>query len=239
MNLLKTSMVALAITMTGTAAFAQTADEIINKHIEAVGGAKAWDKIKSVKLVGTMSVQGNEIGITQTIVNDKAARTDISFMGQTGYTIITKDKGWSFMPMMGQTAPEEVPAEQLKMQKKQLNYKNGQLVDKSNIKTSTLNGTDTIDSKPCYKVTITNKDGENSVCYFDAKTYYMVRAESKLNIQGEEQEATVSFSDFKKLPEGIVVPMTIESPQGPITFKSIEVNKPVNEKIFTPEAKKG
>lgn len=228
---------ALAISATALTSFAQTADQIIQKHIEAIGGTKNWDKIKTVKLVGAMSAQGMEIPVTQTIVNDKATRTDITAMGQTGYIIMTPTKGWQFMPFTGQTAPQEIPADQLKTNKSQLNYKNMQMVDKSLISKATLEGNDTINSVNCFKLKVTNKEGNEITCYFDAATYYLVRQETKVKVQDDEQEVGISYSNFKKQPEGIVIPMTMGTPQGDITFKSVEFNKPVDDKIFKPDTK--
>jgi hypothetical protein len=51
---------------------------------------------------------------------------------------------------------------------------------------------------------------------------------------GKEMENTTNYGNYQKLPEGIVYPMSIESPEGPITLKSVEINKPVDEKIFKP-----
>ncbi len=50
---------------------AQTADEIIAKHIEAIGGADAWKKVNSVKMEGTMLVQGATVTMTQTVITWK------------------------------------------------------------------------------------------------------------------------------------------------------------------------
>ena len=98
-------------------------------------------------------------------------------------------------------------------------------------------GTDTINSVPCYKVKITSKEGSESVCYFDSKTYYLVKQDVKAKVQDEEQEMSLTFSNFKKQPEGIIIPMTYGTPQGDITFKTVEINKKIDEKLFTPETK--
>ena len=230
---------ALAICSMAFTAYCQTADEIIQKHIEAIGGIKNWDKVKSVKMTGSMSAQGMEINMTQTIINDKGMRTDVSMMGQNGFMIVTPKAGWMYMPFGGQqTKPEPIPAEQLAMQADQLNYKNMQLVDKSTITKSSLDGQDTINSINCYKVNVTTKAGGDQICYFDAKTYYMLRVEKKVKVQEEETEVAVNFGDFAKQPEGIVVPMSIGSPQGEVTIKSIEINKSSDEKIFIPTVTK-
>ena len=239
MKVLKLSLLTLSVCIMGFTGFAQkasefTSDQIIQKHIDAIGGAKNWDKIKSVKLTGTMSVQGNAIDMVQTMADGKGMRIEITAMGQTGYTIITPTEGWMFMPFLGQTKPEALPADQLKSQQQQLNFRNTQLADKSLISKSSLVGRDTIDKATCYKLKVTGAGGTEQTCYIDAKSFYLVRTEMNLDVQGEQQEIAVTYADFKTQPEGIVVPMTYATPQGDLKFKSIEINKPVDDKIFKP-----
>jgi hypothetical protein len=47
-------------------------------------------------------------------------------------------------------------------------------------------------------------------------------------------EQTSNYSNYQKLPEGILFPMTVESGNGPFAIKSVEINKPVDESIFKP-----
>ena len=234
MKTLKLSILAIAIVATAQTSYAQTADEVLQKHIEAIGGAKNWDYIKTVKLTGGMSQGGMDISMVQTIVNDKGMRTDITAMGQSGYMIITPTSGWMYMPFAGQTKPEPIPAEQLKMQKDKLNFKSQQLVDKSLIAKTMLEGKDTINSISCHKLKVTNKDGSDQTCYIDCKTFYLIRTEMKVKMGDEEQEVGITYSDFKKQPEGIVFPMTMGTSQGEVKFKTIEVNKTIDETIFKP-----
>ncbi|MBL7750612.1 MAG: hypothetical protein JNN29_04475, partial [Chitinophagaceae bacterium] len=51
--------------------FAQTADEVINKHVEAIGGADAWRKVTSLRQEGSMTVQGTDVQLVLTVVKDK------------------------------------------------------------------------------------------------------------------------------------------------------------------------
>ena len=240
MKAIKFSIMALAIACTGVTVQAQTltADQVLQKHIDAVGGIDNWNKIKTVKLVGSMSQQGMEIGMTETRVTGKAMRVDISAMGQNGYMIYTTTEGWMYMPFMGQKEPTALPADQLKGAQEQLNFKNNQLVDKALITKVALDGTDTISNMPCYKLKVTNKDGSEQMCYIDTKTFYLIRAEKKAQVQGEDQEVAVTFSNFVKQPEGIVIPMMMNAAgQGDITFKSVEFNKTIDDKTFRPDGK--
>ncbi|MFO0414295.1 MAG: hypothetical protein ACK50E_01475, partial [Bacteroidota bacterium] len=85
---------------------AQTADEIISKHVNAIGGKDNWKKVTSMVQTGNMSVQGAEIQMKRSIIHNKAARTDISLMGMTGYQIVTNTEGWSYMPFQGAATVE-------------------------------------------------------------------------------------------------------------------------------------
>ncbi len=223
---------ALMLTAGVTAVKAQTADEIIQKHIDAIGGTDNWNKITSMKKVCSMSIQGMDIGYTETIVNSKLYRTDVSAMGMNGYVIVTPKEGWMYLPMQGMDKVTPVPAEQLKGAGEKMNTRIFMLADKAGIDKSEYIGRDTITNIPCFKVKITNKDGNVQTDYFDAATYYLVRTE----MTAGDQELALSFSDFKKQPEGIVMPMTMTSPMGmgDLTVKSVEINKPVADDAYKP-----
>ena len=87
-------------------AFAQTADEIINKHITAIGGAENWKKINSMVMDASIKAQGAEIKVTRTQIHNKAMRMDIAVAGMNGYQILTQTAGWGYMPFAGQTKAE-------------------------------------------------------------------------------------------------------------------------------------
>jgi hypothetical protein len=76
--------------------------------------------------------------------------------------------------------------------------------------------------------------GKEETLYFDAKSYYQVRAVSKTKANGKDVESVANYSNYQKLPEGISVPMTVESEMGPFAIKTVEINKNVDESIFKP-----
>ncbi len=237
MKHVKLSLTALSV-FVSCAAFAQTADEVISKHIEAIGGAKAWDKVKTIKLLGSTSAQGTEIEMNKTFINGKASRMDISAMGMKGYMIFTTTKGWSYLPFMGQTDPIEIPGDAMKSVVDEYDFKSAQVASKALIASATIDGNDTIDNKPCIKVKVTDKLGNTKECYFDATTYYLLKTEQSVKIQDQQQEMAYTYSNHKKQADGIVVPMTISQMQGDWNIKTVEVNKTVDDKIFAPEKKK-
>lgn len=234
-NLLLYVLALSFFTATGNRVAAQNADDIIQKHIAAIGGTEKWNGITSLKMVGSMNFGGVELGMTETLVSDKALRMDISAMGMAGFTIITPTEGWMYMPFQpGMDKVMPMPKEQVEASKNKLNMKGAYLTDRSKITTAEYVGRDTVNSAACYKLKITDVDGNSQVAYFDAATYYLVRSEMKVKVQDQEQEIAASFTNFQKLPEGIVVPMTISADQGDVNFKTIEINKPIDESVFKP-----
>jgi hypothetical protein len=55
-----------------------------------------------------------------------------------------------------------------------------------------------------------------------------------VKVDGKEVEDVTNYSDYKKLPEGILFPMSIDSEGGPIIIKTVDVNKSVDDSIFKP-----
>jgi outer membrane lipoprotein-sorting protein len=211
---------------------AQTADEIINKHLDAIGGKEAWKKVNSIIFTGSIMVQGMEISVVATFVHQKGTRQDISMGGMSGYSILTPTEGWSFMPFGGQQKPEALTPDQVKNGQDQLDIQ-GELIDyKAKGHVAEYLGKEDVEGTECFKVKLTLKSGVIKTLFFDPSTYYQIREVQKTTSDGKEVESTVNYSNFQKLPEGIVVPMSIGTPGGDVTFKKIEVNTKIDDSIF-------
>ncbi len=214
---------------------AQTADEIVNKHVEAIGGAENWKKVTSIIRTGSMSLQGITIDVTQTTLHLKGSRQDLSVMGMNNYVVVTPGEGWMFMPVQQQTEAQKMPDEQLKEAQEQLDAQ-GAFVDyKSKGHSFELAGSETVEGNDCFKLKMTSKSGVVVMHFIDKKTYNLVQSVRS----AEGNELVTTFSDFKKLPEGIVVPMSSVVPLGngmtaEYTLSKIEINKPVDESLFKP-----
>ncbi len=211
---------------------AQTADEVIAKHIEAIGGADAWKKVNSVKMEGTMLVQGATVTMTQTVLNGKGTRQDISFGGMNGFLILTPTSGWNFMPFQGQAAPEALTAEVVAESQADLDAQ-GNLIDYA-AKGHTVEylGKDDVEGTETYKLKINLKSGKSETYYFDTKSYLLIRSVAVQKSNGQEMEVTTNFSNYEKLPEGILIPKSIGLPFGEMNITKVTINGPVDESIF-------
>ena len=216
---------------------AQTADEIVAKHIAAIGGADSWKKVNSMYQEGSMTVQGTDVAIAMTVLHKKGMRQNISLMGMTGYQIMTPTAGWNFMPFQGQQKPEAITADELKENVDELDTQ-GELIDyKTKGHTVEYLGKDDVEGTEAYKLRITQKSGKVKTFYIDPATNYIIRTVAKQKANGQEVEVTTDLSDYKKLPESIVMPMSVKLPFGQMKVTKVEVNKPVDENLFKPDTK--
>jgi len=138
----------------------QSVNDIIDQYITARGGKDKLTSIKSLYLEGTRQMMGNEVEVKVTKVDGKLNRIDFEVGGNTGYTIVTPDKGWTYIPMRSDKV-DEIPQARLKTMQDQLDIA-GPLVDYA-VKgyKASLQGKDTINGKEAWKIQLTNDAGKN------------------------------------------------------------------------------
>ena len=209
-----------------------TLNEIITKHIEAIGGKDNWAKVKSMRMESTMKANGAEIKSTLVLVDKKAMKQEISLMGMTGYNIVTTTEGWTFMPFQGQTKPEAMTADDLKNSQDDLYLGDDFLTYTELGKKIELFGKDDVDGTECYKIKMTDKNAQETTFYIDPSTWYVIKQTQKIKADGKEMESSSTYGDYKKLPEGIVVPMSVVGGWGESSVTKIEVNPTIDESIF-------
>ena len=144
-------------------------------------------------------------------------------------------KGWNFLPFQGQVTPAEVTAVQVKASQSQLDIQGPLLNYKGKGSQVELAGQEKVDGKDAYKIKLTNKAGKVITYFIDATTFYRVKSIGKTQTPEGETDAETSHSDFKKIAHGYTFPFSQTNARGTIMFTQIEVNKPVDEKIFTAE----
>lgn len=214
---------------------AQTAEEIVAKHIEAIGGADAWRKVNSVRMEGSLQVQGAELQVVQTILNGKGTRQEFTVAGMTGYMIITPTAGWNFQPFNGQTSPEPMTSEDIAKSQSELDAQ-GVLIDYA-AKGHTIEylGKDDVDGTECFKIKVNVKGEDPQTMYFDTKNYLLIRQVSKQSRNGQEVEVTTNYSNYEKLPEGILFAKSITLPFGELNVSKVTINGSIDESIFAPK----
>lgn len=241
MRKIKTCLLTLTALFAFVMAKAQTADEIINKHIDAMGGKEKYAQVTSVYMESATEVMGNEMATKTTILNGKGFRNESDFNGQKVVQVVTDKGGWAINPFGGATEPTPMPADQYKAGQDQI-FIGGPLFNYSaRGGKAELQGKEKVGSVEAYKLKFTNKDNGETTFFIDPATYYVIEAVKKGNAMGQEVTVTSTFSDYKKTDFGIVVPYTTNIDLGQfalkVNVKKVEVNKPVDPSIFVMSSK--
>src|SRR5581483_3802251 len=122
----KTIFLSIAILVATTALTAQTADEIVNKYADAIGGKKKLQEIKNIYMEGSLN---GTIPVKSWLVVNKMERGESTLNGMTSYSIVRTDSGWSFSPARGQKVAEPMTADEVKNQQGDLDAPGMELIN--------------------------------------------------------------------------------------------------------------
>src|SRR5215218_1568088 len=196
--------------LTSAAAWSQTADEIIDKHLQAIGGKDKLKAVQSERITGKMVMgQGMEAPFTMELSRPNKMRMEFTVQGMTGVQAFDGKTAWAVMPFMGKTDPEAMPAEETKKMEEQADI-DGMLLDyKEHGRTVEYAGKEDLEGTPAYKLKVTQKSGDVAYVYIDAEQYLQLKQTAKTTLHGQEIESETIYGDFKKV-DGLVFPHSIE-----------------------------
>lgn len=232
-NLIKPAILIFAL-LAVQFAQGQTVDDIINKHVEAMGGREKIIKLSSALMTGTFTAMGAAapINIVTTKKHMVGSRIDIEANGTNNYQIITPKNGWIFTPVQGDKEPRPLLEDQFKVGQVQLDL-HGPFVNytEKGIKIE-MSGKDTVNGSVCNKLKVTSLNGNVTVYSIDSKSNFIVKASTKMFQFGALEDVVTTYSDYKQNADGFWFAYDNISPRGETKYEKIETNKPVDENIF-------
>ena len=175
-----------------------TATSVLEKYIEAIGGAAKVNSITSLKLVYEGEAMGSKIKIEEKRTADKFSQTtymnDNAMMGVVakGDELYMK-QGANKMPL-----PEDMKSD---MESVLGIFPEQTLLAKG---TSKLVGTEQIDGKEAYKIELPGKVAQTTL-FYDVETGLKVKEMSVITMNGQTQNQTAILKDYKEV-DGIKFP---------------------------------
>jgi hypothetical protein len=214
---------------------AQTADQVIEKHITAIGGRDVLDKIKTQVIESDLSVMGSDLTSVSTLQVGLGYKNVANFNGQDIIQVITTTGGWMLNPLAGQTDPQPLPDDQVKAGQGALSIASELYNYAAKGLKVELVGKEKLEGVDTYKIKLVKKDGTNSFFYLDAEKYYILKRESVQKVNGEDFTTSAIFSDYRKTDSGLVMAFNTINNQGfeiTIIIRKVQFNVPVDPKIF-------
>ena len=236
-------MVAMLVLSWAPLAWAQTVDEVIEKHLTAIGGRAALAKVKSRSMTGTIALNtpvGELSGPVQ-IMNQapNKSRTliklDLSAVGAGEMTVDQRFDGSVGFVSDSMQGNRDITGNQLENMKNAtfpspfLDYKERGVTVELGVK-------EKVGTRDAYLLTVKPKAGPAVRQWVDAETYLPLRVAVKVEVpQMGEVEQTTEFSDFRDV-DGVKVPFTIKSSSSAqsftITLTKVEHNSKIDETLF-------
>jgi len=219
-------------------AFAQTAEEIAEKHINAVGGLDKWTAVNSQKITGNLSMSGMEFPFVSYSKRPNMNYTEVTFQGMTMKQAYDGNIGWMINPMAGSSKAEKMDDDMTKTIKNR-GVIGGELLNYKELGcTIELIGKEDLEGSEVYNIKLTNKDGDIENYYIDAVSYLIIKSTSKMKRMGKEISSETIYSNYK--PAGDVVEsFSVESKmQGmdmgsqKIVIDKIEQNIEIDDNMF-------
>lgn len=218
-----------------------TADELMTKAIEAVGGEANWRKITSRVTVAEMDAVHQGVKGTFTsyakFPNKAATETTMTAVGKT------IAKGWEFFDgTNGEEGYTFAPTEKLsgkKLEDVRLNSDFYSLLNwKTNYKTAVVKGTEKVGDEECYVIEFTPKKGTKTTEFYSTKTFLLMKHNGLVSSSTSEVNLPYSiiYSDYREV-DGIKLPfktVNSNSSMGDIVsiVKSYKHNVAIDDKTF-------
>ena len=218
-----------------TQIFAQTVDEILQKHFEAIGQKKLLEK---GQFVAKGKVIRGQMEIPYTSYHKKPMKfkSVATFQGMEIVQAFDGEKGWSINPFQGSTKPEPMTEEQNEKMKIQADFGGLFYNYKEKGYKVTLLGKETMDDVDVYVIQLVRPNGDDIKVYMDADNYVILKTKFKTKVQGVEREFETLLSNYKSI-DGIVDPFDIETKYNGntvshIVIDSIDYNVDLPDSIF-------
>ena len=227
----------LFLSLVSIQGYSQTVDEILEKMIEAQGGRKALEAIKSTTLRGSMQIVPMNItgSLAMSQKEPDRVRMDAEMMGMTFTQAYDGTTAWFTNPQTGAT--QEMPEKHVKYFKKQALGRDVLLDPKKLGITYKFKGKEKVNDKEYLVLEQIHPDDYTVTIYVDPQTYLTYKSKSlTLNQVEAEVEAESINSDYKKV-EGIMVPHSITTFQDGqefmrMTITEITFNSDMEDSFF-------
>ncbi|MFW6309558.1 MAG: hypothetical protein ACOC1D_00515 [Prolixibacteraceae bacterium] len=216
-----------------TSVNAQSLDDVLENHFEAVGQEKLMDTDTYI-IKARIEQMGQQLPMTMKMKRPDKFRMEMEMQGQKMVQVYDGEKGWVLAPWVN-PEPQALEGPQLQQAMDQADI-DGELYNyKAKGHSADLIGKVKYNDDEAFRIKLTTKDGIVKNYYIDADTYLVSGVKSKINAQGQEVEIEQIMSGYEK-SDGIMIARKIESktPMGvaAIFIEEVSFDQELNDSEF-------
>ena len=218
----------------------QTADEIINRYIQSIGGADNWKSVSTITTAGNYNYGGVAFPYVAWSKAPNLYLYIVTFNGKSFSQAYNGKVGWRIDGFKNEKAKTILKDKQatalaneadVELESPFINYRQkGYSVE--------LLGSDSVNSKPCHKIRLLT-NGDTAVYFFDKTDFNLVKKQA-VSKNGEMDRAPMDifYSDYQATGN-IKLPHKINCTTGGqrillITVDSVKLNDPIADSQFQP-----
>ncbi len=218
---------------------ADDVDEIVAKHIAAMGGAEKIRAIKTSKMTGKMVMGGGQMEAPMVAYSSRPGhiRVEIEVQGQKIVQAFDGTTSWMINPMAGSNEPQKAPADEAKSAADNADPDGSPLIDyKTKGTTVELLGKEDVEGAIAHKFKVTLKSGTVSTMFIDEKSFLPSKMMMKRKQMGQEMDLEMYPTNYKTV-DGVQMPFSTETKVGgrsmmQMIVEKVETNMPIDSKLF-------
>ncbi|MFO7720617.1 MAG: pitrilysin family protein [Gillisia sp.] len=200
-----------------------TAEAVLNKYIQAIGGKQVVDNVKSILLNASAEIQGQKLDLEVKTTSNGKSLTVVSmggnaiskqvFDGTKGFAVMQGQKVAFTDEQIADVKPESTTFPEL------------------TVEDAKVMGIEAVEGKDAYAIALNDK----TTAYYDLETGLKVKSVKTVSQGPQTMEVPTGYSNYKEV-DGIKFPFTMTQSFGPqsieFTVNEIQLNQGVEESDF-------
>lgn len=220
---------------------ARLINALVDRNIEARGGAENWAHVSAMRLDGQMDL-GQDMVVPYTLEQKRPGKMclEFEFNGEMASQCTDGTTGWKVAPFMGRPGPQPMSETELRETADSADLY-GLLYDYEDRGIDIdLVGQETIDGRDAYKLQLTLPLGGVRWLYLDTETALEVKLEAMRTVAGKDLRVDTFYYDWEPTGEGLLIARRQEtSTEGDaaphfLTVDTVTVNPLISDTRFAP-----
>ena len=216
-----------------------TVDQIVENHVEALGGIEKMRASHSFSATGKASMMNGrvEAPMVMQMKRPSSMRIDMVIQNRQIVQAFDGNTAWSINAATGSDAPKRATPAETEEMKSSADLDFSSLADyRAKGNAVELAGVDNVDGRRAYKLKVTKQNGRVEYDYLDAKTFLPVKTVTKRRQLGAEVDIEAYPSNFRPV-NGVLFPFRVDQKAdgkllSQLMIEKVAVNMPLDDTVF-------